>query len=429
MRVVVLMAWQANLPLSTAPPTSTGATMPRPTPVLHRLATLLACVCAAAMLACSEGKPERRSRHRHEEAAPAPQDSGDAKTKHHKDKDGRKDDAGSDGKDSSDGASAKSGKRTHDHTAKPNEVQWLLTMHGEEGKPQGVWGLTGEGELKGPLNAPLPDGPAGPAPHDLRGLTPLPDGGFLAMNAFSKDTRILRFGAARADGTYPYVGDFTKLGPDNPAMVHAYQMAIGPDGQVYVGNQDTNTVTRYVGVGQPDAGKPLSPPVAMSHLADLPPGVIVPNAKSSPEGIGEVRGIAFGPDGLLYVCDRTGSRVSAYDTSSGRRVKVVADASHGLKHPIQMAFTQDGTTMFVGDNGVDAVFKVELASGAVSTFVPKGGSGLKAPSALVIKGDALFVGSREGKQVLKFRLKDGKADDRPFATLPDNPEFLMWVGD
>ena len=409
--------------------------MPRPTPAFRSLAALLACALAAAMLACSEGKPERRSRHHRDEIAaePAPQDSGDAKEKHHKDKDGKKDDAGAAtdaAKDSKkDGKSSKADKRTHDHTAKPDEVQWLLTMHGEEGKPQGVWGITGEGQLKGPLNAPIPDGPAGLVPHDLRGLTPLPDGGFLAMNAFSKDTRILRFGPKDANGQYPYTGDFTKLGPGNPAMMHAYQMAIGPDGQVYVGNQDSNTVTRYVGVGQPDAGKPLSPPVAMSHLADLPPGVIVPNAKSSPEGIGEVRGIAFGPDGLLYVCDRTGSRVSAYDTTSGRRVKVVADASHGLKHPIQMAFTQDGTTMYVGDNGVDSIFKVELATGTVTTFVPKGASGLKAPSALVIKGDSLFVGSREGKQVLKFRLKDGKADDKPFATLPDNPEFLMWVGD
>ena len=408
--------------------------MPRPSPAFRNLAALLACALAATMLACSEGKPERRSRHHRDEVAaePAPQDSGDTKEKHHKDKEGRKDeaaDAAKDGKDKASKDSKKSDKRAHDHTAKPTDVQWLLTMHGEEGKPQGVWGLTGEGQLKGPVNAPIPDGPAGLVPHDLRGLTPLPDGGFLAMNAFSKDTRILRFGAKGADGQYPYVGDFTKLGPDNPAMMHAYQMAIGPDGQVYVGNQDTNTVTRYVGVGQPNAGTPLSPPVAMSHLADLPPGVIVPNAKSSPEGIGEVRGIAFGPDGLLYVCDRTGSRVSAYDTTTGRRSRIVADASKGLKHPIQVAFTPDGTTMFVGDDGNDTVFKVDLASGNTSVFIPKGTADLKGPSALVIKGDKLFVGNRLGKQVLKFRLSDGKADDKPFATLPDNPEFLMWVGD
>ncbi len=411
------------------------------------LAFLLA-LTLPALPACGEGKPERKHRHHREETAsvetseatPAPVTPADPPAaapaadpekdkKHHKDKDGADGDKPKDGKDKDGKDSKKADKRTHDHTAKPTDVQWLLTMHGEEGKPQGIWGITGEGQLQGPLNQPIPDGPAGLVPHDLRGLTPLPDGGFLAMNAFSKDTRILRFGPKGTDGHYPYLGDFTKLGPGNPAMMHAYQMAIGADGQVYVSNQDSNTVTRYVGVGQPNAGEPLSPPLSMSHLADLPPGVIVPNAKSSPEGIGEVRGIAFGPDGQLYVCDRTGSRVSAYDTATGRRTKVVADRSHGLQHPIQVAFTQDGASMFVGDNGTDSIFKVELATGTVSTFVPKGAAGLKAPSALVIKGDWLFVGSREGKQVLKFRLKDGKADDKPFATLPDNPEFLMWVGD
>jgi DNA-binding beta-propeller fold protein YncE len=308
-------------------------------------------------------------------------------------------------------------------------VQWLLTMHGEEGKPQGVWGLTGEGELKGPVNAPLADGPAGPAPHDLRGLTPLPDGGFLAMNAFSKDTRILHFGPKDASGLYPFVGNFVALGPKNPAMVHAYQMAISADGQVYVSNQDTNTVTRYVGLGQPNAGEPLSPPPSLTHLADLAPGVVVPNATSSPEGVAEVRGIAFGPDGQLYVCDRTGSRVSVYDTTTGRRTKIVADAQNGLVHPIQVAFATDGMSMYIGDNGCDSIFKVTLATGAVETFVKKGEGGLKAPSALVIKGNWLYVGSRESKQILRYKLKDGKADDKPFASLPDNPEFLLHLGD
>jgi hypothetical protein len=383
---------------------------------------LLACLAslafAAGALGCGDGKPARKSRARASEiAADAPaQDSGDEGSKHHKDKGGK--DSGS-----------KSDKRTHDHTAKPGDICWLLTMHGEDGKPQGVWGVTGEGELKGPVNQPLADGPGGPAPHSMRGLTPLPDGGFLAVNAFSKDTRILRFGPKDAQGQYPFVGNFAALGPANPAMVHAYQMAIAADGQVYVSNQDSNTVTRYVGVGQPNAGQPLSPPVSMSHLADLQPGVIVPNAKTSPEGLAEVRGIAFGPDGLLYACDRSGSRVSGYDTTSGRRVKVIADASHGLKHPIQVLFSQDGQTAYIGDNGTDSIYRVKLADGSVDTFVKKGDAGLKAPSGLAIKGDWLYVGSREGKQILRFKLKDGKADDKPVATLPDNPEFLMWVGD
>ena len=48
--------------------------------------------------------------------------------------------------------------------------------------------------------------------------------------------------------------------------------------------------------------------------------------------------------------------------------------------------------------------------------------------ALAIDGAWLYVGNRERKQILRFSLADGKADDKPFATLPDNPEFLMRVG-
>jgi hypothetical protein len=416
-------------------------------PSIRPLRSLLATsslLLLAALISCGDGKPSRKDRHHDDHAsvdatqAPSQSDPTDdgKKNKHKHDKD-KKDEAAAatDAASSApaggddDKKSKKADKRTHDHTAKPTDVQWLLTMHGEDGKPQGVWGLTGEGELKGPVNAPLPDGPAGLVPHNLRGLTPLPGGGFLVMNAYSKDTRILHFGAKDANGQYPFVGNFVELGPKNPAMVHAYQMAISAEGQVYVSNQDTNTVTRYVGLGQPNAGEPLSPPPALTHLADLAPGVVVPNATSSPEGVAEVRGIAFGPDGQLYVCDRTGSRVSVYDTTTGRRTKIVADAQNGLVHPIQVAFATDGMSMYIGDNGCDSIFKVTLATGAVETFVKKGEGGLKAPSALVIKGDWLYVGSREGKQILRYKLKDGKADDKPFANLPDNPEFLLHLGD
>ncbi|NBX26158.1 MAG: hypothetical protein EBQ99_08970, partial [Planctomycetes bacterium] len=337
---------------------------------MHPLRLLPLVVTALLLVACGDTKPPRRTADeaRQAPAANAPATDAGSQTepaRKHRHKDDAKDGDAAPTPDKAD-------KRVHDHSAKPGDVQWLLTMHGEDGKPQGIWGLTGEGELKGPVNGTVPEAGAGLAPHDLRGLTPLPGGGFLAMNAFSKDTRILRFGPKGADGVYPFVENFCVQGPKNPAMVHAYQMAIGPDGQVYASNQDTNTVTRYVGVGQPDAGTPLSPPPAMNHLADLAPGVIVPNARSSPEGIGEVRGISFGPDGLLYVCDRTGSRVSTYDTATGRRTRIVADASHGLKHPIQLAFTEDGRTMFITDNGCDGVFQVDLTSGSVTTLVRKG---------------------------------------------------------
>lgn len=305
-------------------------------------------------------------------------------------------------------------KHSNESVSALRGVGWLLTMHGHDGKPQGVWGLTDSGELKGPLSAAVPDGPAGLVPHDLRGLARLPDGGFLAMNSYIKDTRILRFGACDASGFFPYMGDFAKAGPDDPALAHGYQIAIAGDGKVYASNQDSSTVSCYAGVGEANPGAPL--------------GVVVRSDKSIADGVKDVRGIVFGPDGMLYVCDRGAGCVSAYDPGSGRRVKLVAESRHGLKRPIQAIFTSDGATMFIGDNGANCVFKVDVASGRVDEFIAKGKAGLTEPSALAIHDGWLYVASREDKRILRFRLADGEADGKPFATLPDEPEFLVRIG-
>jgi sugar lactone lactonase YvrE len=105
-------------------------------------------------------------------------------------------------------------------------------------------------------------------------------------------------------------------------------------------------------------------------------------------------------------------------------VKVVADVSGGLKHPIQAIFTPDARALLVSDNGRNCVWRVDVASGRVSELVRPGAGGLDAPSALALQGDVLYVGSRLGKKVLKFDARDG-AFIGTFADLPSNPEFFV----
>jgi hypothetical protein len=51
---------------------------------------------------------------------------------------------------------------------------------------------------------------------------------------------------------------------------------------------------------------------------------------------------------------------------------------------------------------------------------------LSEPSALAIDGDWLYVGSRKGRAVLRFRLPDGTPDAAPFVSgLADNPEYFI----
>ena len=149
-------------------------------------------------------------------------------------------------------------------------------------------------------------------------------------------------------------------------------------------------------------------------------------SQQSPEGIGLVRGFTFGPDGLLYVCDRGRTRVAAYDPATGRYVRDAMDVHDGLEHPIQAMFTPDGRELLVSDNKADCVWKRDMESGRVSCLVAPRSGGLSAASSLAIRGKVLYVGSRLSKQVLKYDLKHGHFLG-VFAELPSNPEFFVPV--
>jgi sugar lactone lactonase YvrE len=151
---------------------------------------------------------------------------------------------------------------------------------------------------------------------------------------------------------------------------------------------------------------------------------VVPNNQQSPEGLGLVRGFTFGPDGLLYICDRQRSRIAVHDPVTGRFVRSAMTAADGLEHPIQAMFTQDGRELLVTDNKVNCVWKLDVESGQISQLVRSGDGGLSAASAIAVRDHVLYVGSRLTKQILKFDAKRGNFLG-VFAELPSNPEFLI----
>lgn len=394
--------------------------------------------------------PKEGHHGRHDHAAESAdaagtQDKDDGKKKdgsHHDrkdhDTDGGKDDSkdrsrhDSKGDGSKDAASNASGSGSataggHGHDAKPDEIVFYVSMHGADGGNTLV-GLTAKGEVKGSVLRGAPPGEAGDTLRDLRGMCLLGDGSLLVVNAWMQDTRILKFGAPGSDGIRNFERVFIKGGTMNPALLHTYSVVVGPDGSIYCSNQDSNTITRYAGPGAQAPGEPLPVPPSLASFGDLAPGTFVPSSKTSPEGLVAVRGIAFGPDGLLYVADRSGSRVSAYDPKSGERRSIVASEKDGLKRPIQLAFSPDGRFLYIGDNGENCVWRKDLDSGALTQFVAPKAGGLDAPSAVVVTDSHLYVGNRKGKAILRFRMPDGHLDPHALVEkLPDDPEFLLYL--
>jgi len=399
---------------------------------LAALASAALLITAAAGGCDQEASPSAAVRVSHDD-----KDKGkDADRHHDKDKhdhgaDQRKDDGQKSPAGGAGGAGAvppagdAASKRSHGHDAKDDEIIFYVSMHGAEGGNTLI-GLTQKGDVKGSVLRGAPPGEAGDTLKDLRGMCLLGDGSLLVVNAWMQDTRIVHFGAPGSDGVRNFIGVFIKGGTMNPALQHTYSVVVGPDGSIYCSNQDSNTVTRYSGPGAQTPGTPLPAPPSLANFGSLAPGTFIPNRKTSPDGLVEVRGIAFGSNGLLYVADRSASTVSAYDPTTGQRKSVIATERDGLKHPIQVAASADGRYLFIGDNGANCVWRKDLDSGEFIQFVKPGTGGLDAPSAIVVQGDHLYVGNRKGKSILRFKMPEGHLDPHPFVEkLPDSPEFLL----
>lgn len=321
---------------------------------------------------------------------------------------------------------------------------WYVSLHGDgaedEGGNDGLLAFAPDGRALGDPLGPAPD--AVGKVHGMRGMLLLADGTLLAIAAWKENTMILRYDRPGGDGVRPCLGVFARGSDANQLLAHPYALALGPDGAVYASNQDSNTVTRYGGPGTPLAGMPLGPDGA-ADVGRKDAGLVVPSRDASPagrhapddrerhdardasRGIKEVRGIAFGPDGSLYVADRGDGEVSRWDPATGTREATIASKANGLSTPIQLLFSPDGASLFISDNKENSVFRVALADGAVTRFIGPS-AGLDAPSALAIDGRWLYVGSRKGKAILRFDLATGAPDAAPFASgLPDNPEWFV----
>lgn len=332
--------------------------------------------------------------------------------------------SGADSKDGGGGHPDRSkGARSPSDDAPTSTVSFYLTGHGTAGKgdptTNTVYGLDIEGRLLGPAISstdPL---------NEPRGMLLLADDTLLVAASWKDNTHIARFGPPGEDGRRAFLGSFVSQGEGNPAMVHSYAIAQAPDGAIYVSNQDTATVTRYGGPASPSPGAPLPPPPSLKSLTSPPPGLFAASAKMIDGGIKDVRGITFGPDGRLYVADRGAARILIYDPTTGDLVQELDAKHHGFQHPIQPRFGEDPDHLYVSDNGVEGVLRVELSTGKVKKVVSKEHGDLKEPGALLIVGKDLYVGDRQSRTILRFRLPEMERQADLAAGLPAPPEFLV----
>jgi sugar lactone lactonase YvrE len=156
-----------------------------------------------------------------------------------------------------------------------------------------------------------------------------------------------------------------------------FGLAFGPDGHLYVAGTQSRNILRYNGTTGAFTGE------------FVPPGS---------GGLAEPIDVAFGPDGHLYVTSnavggKQDGQVLRYDGTTGAFINAFVPAgSGGLSAGRGLAFGPDGN-LYVTDLFNDRILRYDGITGAsTGVFVPMGSGGLSGPRFLIFHNVGLNQG-------------------------------------
>jgi RHS repeat-associated protein len=131
-------------------------------------------------------------------------------------------------------------------------------------------------------------------------------------------------------------------------------------------------------------------------------------------------GIAFGPDGNLYVAGHDSDNVVVYDGSTGQLIRAFVSAnSGGLDRPPEILFGPDGNAdgvpeLFVSSYNTDTVMRYDGATGdpmpapgKTGAVFASAGTTLDGPVGLAFRDGKLYVASEINSQILRFDATTG----------------------
>jgi hypothetical protein len=266
-----------------------------------------------------------------------------------------------------------------------------------------------------PGGTPILD-PSGVTLDELRGFTLGPSGdGHLYVVVANKDlSQILRFDPPSAPGK-PYANGkiFTAS-----HLHHPFDAVWGPDGNLYVSNQDAADdgkikITKYDASGK--------------HLGDFA------------NGFKELRGLTWAGN-TLYAADEQGGTkgtgtVTPYDLDGSARTPIE------VPDPVHIVY--DGARyVYIGSNGTSSVYVYDTAKtispNPAVLITSTGPAPIDATGGIAVASDAgvttMFVANRKGNAINGYTLDATVAP--PVAScgvvwaggLPDSPEFVAVLG-
>jgi hypothetical protein len=323
---------------------------------------------------------------------------------------------------------------------------WWISYRGESGHGVdniGVFEDDGSPRKEHPLL--LDPSPAAHPLHIARGFALVGDDLYIA-NAWRKDSHIARY--HRHGDTFRFK-EVLATTMQVAAMVHPFDVELGDDGRIYVSCQDTNTVVSLV----PETRKPA---LVAAHLrkqypkGKFLPGTLVASSHGSlpeygdrtsldvPSPLGlkvvldkrgkprhSVRGIIVHRK-HLYVADEAGDAVKVFNVRSGELMAHIT--GRALKAPVHLIL--HGETLYIGASGTGSILALDLTSkpprGKLKARVVIDGK-LDAPSGFAVGPDGDFYVAERKKQRVRRFSSNGKKKGTFIDSLPDMPEFLVYV--
>ncbi len=182
------------------------------------------------------------------------------------------------------------------------------------------------------------------------------------------------------------------IAPSIP-LSFATGVAIGPNGDLYAVSQNPSQVYRYDAMTGAQIGGPF----------------VTFNGQNDGHDVQGPEGMAFAPNGYLYVADVTESNVHIYDTA-GNSVGALTSAE--LSQPMDVAFSAAGDLYVVNPAMADVLVSIGGTQPLTEFFGTQTG-GLINPSALTFGPDGklyvLDASNANGPAILRYTA--GGADD------------------